>query len=375
MKRKWISIVLITVLIFCGCGKTSVGNKKTAEEIVDQMSLEEKVAQLFIICPESIVDGISVVTAAGDTTKEAIDHIPVGGFIYLENNLQSEEQTKKMLKNVRQYSVDRIGLEPFLCVDEEGGQVSRLCNTGNFDVPEIEDMAKIGQDKDFKRAREVGNIIGEYLHDFGFNVDFAPVADVFSNPENEIVKTRSFGTDPKLVSKMALETAHGIKEKGVYPVYKHFPGHGATKGDTHEGYAYTDKTLEQLEECELLPFKDGVKDKIPFMMVGHISLPQIIGDHTPASLSKIIMTDLLRNEMGYQGVIVTDAMNMGAIVQQYTSEEAAVKALQSGTDIILMPDNFNEAYEGVLKAVKEGILTEDRIDESVKRIVKLKQNL
>ena len=383
--KKILCLLLMSLLIFSGCKKENeeVQKEETkeqtmeekAEKMLGEMTLEEKAAQLFVVLPESIVDGVSCVVAAGDTTKEAINHIPVGGIIYLGENLQSEEQVKEMLSNMKKYSMDRIGLPPFLCVDEEGGIVSRLSNTGNFDVPKIENMVEIGKNQDYERAKEVGKIIGQYLSDFGFNVDFAPVADVYSNPDNEIVKERSFGTDTELVSKMALKVMEGLQEEKINAVYKHFPGHGATAGDTHEGYAYTDKTLEELRQCELIPFQKGIENHVPFIMVGHISLPQVIGDHTPASLSDKIITDLLRDEMGYDGIIVTDAMNMGAVVQQYSSEEAAVKTIQAGADIILMPENFQEAYNGVIKAVEKGELTEERIDESLMRILKVKLSM
>ena len=383
--RKILCLLLMSLLVFSGCKKENVEAPKEevkeqtldekAEEIISKMTLEEKAAQLFVVLPESIVDGVSCVVAAGDTTKEAIDHTPVGGIIYLGENLQSEEQVKEMLSNVKKYSMDRIGVPPFLCVDEEGGIVSRLSNTGNFDVPKIENMIEIGKGQDPERAKEVGKTIGKYLNEFGFNVDFAPVADVYSNPENEIVRERSFGTDTELVSSMALKVMEGLQEEKVNAVYKHFPGHGATAGDTHEGYAYTDKTLEELRQCELIPFQKGIENQVPFIMVGHISLPQVIGDHTPASLSDTIITKLLREEMGYDGIVVTDAMNMGAVVQQYSSEEAAVKTLQAGADIILMPENFKEAYEGVIKAVENGELTEERIEESLTRILKVKLSM
>ena len=383
--KRFLCLVLMSLLVLSGCQKDNKEVEKEekkeqtiegrTEEIMKEMTLEEKVCQLFIVLPESLVDGVDCVVAAGDATKEAINQSPVGGIIYLGNNLQSEEQVKEMLKNVKNYSIERIGVQPFLCVDEEGGIVSRLSNTGNFDVPKIENMVEIGNRQDFARAKEIGKIIGGYLHEFGFNVDFAPVADVYSNPENEVVKERSFGTDSDLVSKMSLEVMKGLQEEKVNAVYKHFPGHGATAGDTHEGYAYTDKTLEELKQCELIPFIKGIEEQVPFIMVGHISLPQMIGDHTPASLSKEIITDLLREEMGYEGLIVTDAMNMGAVVQQYSSGEAAVKTLQAGSDLVLMPENFEEAYKGVLDAVNKGELTEERINDSLKRILKVKLSM
>lgn len=341
-------------------------------EYLDTMELEEKVAQLFIVLPEALMKDVGCVTQAGERTKSAIDEIPVGGFIYMSSNLQSEAQVREMLMNVQKYSMNRMNLPMFLCVDEEGGSVARIGGSGKFDVPIIEDMSVIGRNWDVAEASNVGTQIGTYLSELGFNVDFAPVADVLSNPENIVVKERSFGSDSNLVAEMALAVADGLHSQKVYSTFKHFPGHGATVGDTHKGYAYTDKTLAELEECELIPFKAGIENNIPFMMVAHISLPNIIGDDTPATLSRYIISDLLRNQMGYEGIVITDAMNMGAIAQNYTSEEAAVMALSAGVDIILMPENFHEAYYGVIKAVEDGRLSIERINESVKRILYLK---
>ena len=355
-------------------------SEKTEEEILqekvteylDKMTLEEKAAQLFIVLPEALMEGVSSVTAAGTATQEAIDRIPVGGFIYMENNLQSSEQVTSMLENVQKFSRERIGLPMFLCVDEVGGAVARIAGTGKFDVPVTLSMAEIGQRQSADEAYEIGETIGGYLFNLGFNVDFAPVADIWTNPKNQVVKKRAFGSDAKVVSYMANATAEGLMSQGILPCLKHFPGHGNTTADTHAGYAYTGKTKEELYECELIPFLEGIQNDVPFIMVGHISLPNVIGDDTPASLSSVIMQELLREEMGYEGIIITDAFNMGAIANQYSSGEAAVKALQAGADILLMPKDFPSAYEEVILAMKDGRLSAERIDASLKRILKKK---
>lgn len=344
------------------------------QQIVDSMSLEEKVAQLFLVQPEAIVD-IGTATAAGDATKQAINKTPVGGFVYFSDNLQSEQQVQDMLRNVQKYSEDRIGLPAFLSVDEEGGTVARVASTGRFDVTDVGDMEKIGASGDVQQARQAGETIGSYLSELGFNLDFAPDADVLTNPDNTVVKKRSFGSDPRVVSDMSLAVAQGLAQHQVYSVYKHFPGHGATAGDTHQGYAYTDKTLDELKQSELIPFENAIQNNAAFIMAAHISAPRVTGDDTPASLSKTMITDILRGQMGYDGIVVTDAMNMGAVTEQYTSAQAAVKALQAGADLVLMPEDFQEAYQGVLDAVKDGTLTEQRINESVTRIVKVKVHM
>ncbi len=387
MKKRirFLSVLLgATLALSCiGCGTThntdstsqNIPDKTDkVQQIVDSMSLEEKVAQLFLVQPEAIVD-IGTATAAGDATKQAINKTPVGGFVYFSDNLQSEQQVQDMLRNVQKYSEDRIGLPAFLSVDEEGGTVARVASTGRFDVTDVGDMAKIGASGDVQQARQAGETIGSYLSELGFNLDFAPDADVLTNPDNTVVEKRSFGSDPRVVSDMSLAVAQGLAQHQVYSVYKHFPGHGATAGDTHQGYAYTDKTLDELKQSELIPFENAIQNNAEFIMAAHISAPRVTGDDTPASLSKTMITDILRGQMGYDGIVVTDAMNMGAVTEQYTSAQAAVKALQAGADLVLMPEDFQEAYQGVLDAVKDGTLTEQRINESVTRIVKVKVHM
>ena len=379
--------ILLSAALLLGCvgcrtnsadtGSAAQTKPTTTEEvqnIVDSMSLEDKVAQLFLVQPEAIVD-IGTATAAGDATKQAINKTPVGGFVYFSDNLQSEQQVQDMLRNVQKYSEDRIGLPAFLSVDEEGGTVARVASTGRFDVTDVGDMAKIGASGDVQQAKQAGETIGSYLSELGFNLDFAPDADVLTNPDNTVVKKRSFGSDPQVVSDMSLAVAQGLAQHQVYSVYKHFPGHGATAGDTHQGYAYTNKTLDELKQSELIPFENAIQNNAAFIMAAHISAPRVTGDDTPASLSKTMITDILRGQMGYDGIVVTDAMNMGAVTEQYTSAQAAVKALQAGADVVLMPEDFQQAYQGVLDAVKDGTLTEQRINESVTRIVTVKVHM
>ena len=388
MKKRIRSLaILLSAALLLGCvgcrtnsadtgsaAQTKPTKTEEVQNIVDSMSLEEKVAQLFLVQPEAIVD-IGTATAAGDATKQAINKTPVGGFVYFSDNLQSEQQVQDMLRNVQKYSEDRIGLPAFLSVDEEGGTVARVASTGRFDVTDVGDMAKIGASGDVQQARQAGETIGSYLSELGFNLDFAPDADVLTNPDNTVVKKRSFGSDPQVVSDMSFAVAQGLAQHQVHSVYKHFPGHGATAGDTHQGYAYTDKTLDELKQSELIPFENAIQNNAAFIMAAHISAPRVTGDDTPASLSKTMITDILRGQMGYDGIVVTDAMNMGAVTEQYTSAQAAVKALQAGADIVLMPEDFQEAYQGVLDAVKDGTLTEQRINESVTRIVKVKVHM
>lgn len=345
--------------------------QKQIQEKISSMTLEEKAAQLFIITPEALT-GLSSVTKAGETTRNAINKYPVGGLIFFEGNIQSQQQVSEMLKKQQEYSKERIGLPLFLSVDEEGGQVTRIASASGIQVETFPDIAELGASQDVNLAYQLGDTIGEYLDAMGFNLDFAPVADVLTNPDNTVVKRRSYGSSPQLVSEMVKSNLEGLQSHQVFGCIKHFPGHGATVGDTHQGYAYTDKSWEELKRSDIIPFQDSIAWGVEFVMVGHISLPQIIGDGTPASLSPYAIGHLLREELGYGGIVLTDALNMKAVTSQYTSSQAAVAAIQAGSDMILMPADFQSAYQGILDAVKSGAITQERLEESLRRILERK---
>ena len=340
-------------------------------EMLADMTLEEKAAQMFMITPEALT-GTGQVLEAGDMTREAIDKYPVGGLIYFTQNLQDPEQVRSMTGNVQKFARERTGLPMLLSVDEEGGTITRFGGNLSFDYDSSADMAGIGASGDPQQAYALGEKIGKFLGSLGFNMDNAPDADVLTNLKNTVVKDRSFGSDCDTVSEMALAELEGLEDQGVKGLLKHFPGHGATTADTHEGYAYTDATLEEMKSNELVPFADGIEAGVDIIMVGHISCPQVTGNEEPASLSEKMITGVLREEMGFDGVVITDAMNMGAIAENYSPAEASVKAVVAGADMVLMQEDFQQAYTGVLNAVKSGKITQERIDASVTRIIGLK---
>lgn len=344
-----------------------------AAELVADMTLEERVAQMFIITPEALT-GYSKVTAAGDATNAAYQEYPVGGLIYMSQNLVDTEQTKTMLSNTQTFANERIGLPVFLSVDEEGGSVARIAGNSAYGVTDVGDMSDVGAAGDSQNAYNVGVVIGTYLSELGFNVDFAPVADVLTVSDS-VIGNRSFGSDSELVASMVVAELQGLQSAGVYGVVKHFPGHGGVSGDSHSQAVSTDKTLEELLEAELIPFASAVEAGATFLMVGHIAAPNVTGDDTPASLSSVMITDVLRNQMGYDGIVITDAMNMGAITGSYSSAEAAVLAVNAGVDMILMPEDFAAAYNGILEAVNNGTIPESRINEAAVRIVKAKLSM
>lgn len=341
-----------------------------AAQIVSGMTLEEKVAQMFFITPEALT-GYGQVTVAGDATNEAYQKNPVGGLIYNSQNLVDIDQTKTMMAKMQQYADSRISLPVFLGVDEEGGSVTRIASNEAYGLTNVNNMSDIGATGDTQNAYQAGVTIGTYLSDLGFNLDFAPVADVLTVSDS-VIGNRSFGTDSELVASMALSELQGLESMGIQGVVKHFPGHGGVSGDSHSGAVSTDKSLEELFASELVPFQRAIDGGAEFLMVGHIAAPNVTGDDTPASLSKVMITDVLRTQMGYQGVVITDAMNMTAITANHAADEAAVLAVNAGADMILMPEDFGKAYNGVIDAVNNGTIEEYRINEAVVRIVKAK---
>ena len=335
------------------------------EAIISEMSLEEKVAGLFLVTPEAIT-GVDKAVQAGEGTKKALEQYPVGGLIYFTKNIQSEEQIKKMIEN----SVSYCKYPMFIAVDEEGGKVSRLAEA--LKLNNVGDMADIGSTGDTTKAYEAMKTVGTYLTSYGFNLNFAPVADVLTNEKNTSIGDRAFGSDTMTVAGMVTSAMNGLEENGVTACIKHFPGLGDAAADTHNGLAVIDKSLEELKETELVPFISAIEAGANMIMVDHMSLPQVVGDNTPATMSKEVISELLRSELGFNGVVITDAMNMEAITEYYGADEAAIKAFKAGADMVLMPEDFELAYEGVIEAVENGTISEDRIDNSLKRVFRIK---
>lgn len=306
-------------------GKTPM----TVEEALQEMTLREKVLQLFMVTPEALT-GVDEVYAAGAKTEESIREYPVGGIVYFKQNLRSPDQVKDMLTRTQKYFRDNTGIEAFLAVDEEGGQVSRISGREEFGIASFPDMSEIGASGEPQKAYEVGDKIGTYLADLGFNMDFAPVADVLTNPENTVVARRSFGTDGAVTAAFSNEVVKGLQAHGISAVLKHFPGHGGTTADSHDGYAATERTLEELMAEDFVPFLEGGRAGARFIMSGHIAAPAVTGDNTPASMSPKMITEILRGTLGYDGIIITDALNMGAVTSSYSSADAARQGIAGG---------------------------------------------
>lgn len=336
---------------------------------IAEMSLREKVGQLFNIRLEVLNDGRTVMEESGRITAN-YKLYPCGGFTIFAKNLLGPKQLTALSAYL--HGLDNY---PLLCIDEEGGLVARIGNSNYFNVQTYSSMYEIGLSGNPQNAYDAGYTIGSYLYTYGLDVDFAPVADVWTNPQNTVIGKRAFSTDPNVVATMTEQFNNGLKKRHVIGCYKHFPGHGDTGTDSHYGYAEAAKTWDEMKACELIPFQNGIDNGVEMIMAAHISCPNVTGSAEPATVSHLLLTDKLRGEMGFQGIIITDGMEMGAITSQYSSAEAAILAIQAGADIILLPADYFSTFDAVVAAVENGTIPESRIDESVARILTLKEKI
>ena len=345
------------------------GGEDPVDAAMGSLTTEQKVAQLFVVRPESLVPDVSVVVAAGDATRSAIEERPVGGICYFGSNLQDADQVRTMLSDVERYAVDACGLVPFKAVDEEGGTVSRIGGAEGFDVANVGNMRDIGDAGDASRAADAATTVAGYLLDLGFNLDLAPVCDIAD--EGSVMYLRSFGSTADAVCPMVEAQVGAFLSAGIACCAKHFPGIGAATGDSEVEPIETEATLDEMRASSLEPFRSAMGAGVPLVMVGHLSCPNVTGGDEPASLSRTMVTDVLRGELGYDGLVVTDSLEMGA-VSSYDPAEIGVLALRAGVDLLLMPSDFDACYQGVLDAVSSGDITGERLDESVRRIVAAK---
>ena len=382
MQKKFLWI--LTVILFYGLVLTSCSNDDAVtpppaevEAMLKKMTLREKVGQMFFVRVESLDPSIEWTTyddLANLKNQEItmkmrkVNHdYPVGGIILYAWNIEDETQLASIIKQVRS-----LNGSPLLCIDEEGGRVSRIANNPNFHVKKYESMAAIGVTGDPKNAYECGNTIGTYLKHYDFDIDFAPVADVNTNPDNIIIGPRAFSNDPAVAAPMVTNYLQGLKDAGITGCIKHFPGHGDTTNDTHSGYVQSLKTWDEMNQCEMVTFRAGIQWGCQLIMTAHIAVPNVTGTNIPSTLSPVVLQDKLRGELGYQNIIITDGMEMGAITMHYTSGEAAVGSIKAGVDIVLGPRDFTEAFDAVIAAVNNGTLSEERINQSVRRILTLR---
>ena len=329
------------------------------QNIIDNMDAAEKAGQLIMADFRTNADGTGM-TVLSEEAKKAIEEYHVGGVILFAENLDTKEQTQKLTADLQ--SAADYGM--LIGIDEEGGLVSRLKKSNipheTFpDAAEMEDPAYVGK------------TIGTELAELGINVDFAPVADVNTNPDNPVIGTRAFSSDPQAAASKVAEFIAAIEETGVSACAKHFPGHGDTAMDSHLGETFVEHDMERLRSVEFVPFAQAITAGTDFIMAGHIKTPNATTDGMPATLSAE-MLGILRSELGFDGIIITDAMNMGAIVDTYGSGESAVMAVQAGVDMVLMPVDLSEAVEALAEAIEDSIISEERVNAALWHVLSLK---
>lgn len=342
--------------------QTTLGQNEVIIDQLNQMSVDEKIGQMII----GGIEGISF----NQQTQSLIEDYKLGGFILYADNIKNTTQTVNLLNKIKAGNIEK-SIPLFLSVDLEGGNLVRLPK----EVLSLPSNRENGKRNDSAFSYDIGQALGKQLDAFGFNMNFAPVLDVDSNPQNPVIGSRSFGADARLVSRLGLQTMKGLQAKSIIPVIKHFPGHGDTSVDSHVNLPVVNKTRSELEALELLPFRTSIENGADAVMVAHILLPTI-DEKSPSSMSEKIITGILRNDLGFEGIIMTDDMTMAAITKQNDIGSAAVKSIKAGSDIIMVAHDYDKivaTVKSIKKAIETGELTEQRINLSVERILKLKK--
>ena len=326
--------------------------------MIEHMSLAQKIGQMIMIDYRNTLE-------MNSEFESILGKYNPGGFILFHSNVENWGQTYNLIKDIKEIGT----IKPIVSVDQEGGLVQRLDERVGIKI--YEPMLEIAKKQDIY-VYSVGKKMGHELNLIGIDMDTAPVLDIWSNPENKVIGNRAFGIDSETVKRKALLFAAGLQKSHIIPVGKHFPGHGDTTKDSHIDLPVVTKSLEELKQRELIPFAEAVKQELPALMVAHIAVPNITNDNTPASLSKVMINDLLRKDMGYKGLIMPDSLKMKALTNYYSPEEIYLAALEAGNDILLMPRDIVVAYNTIYQAVDSGKIPISRIDESVFRILSLK---
>lgn len=342
-----------------------------AAEYMENMTVEEKAGQLFVVNLE-LLD-----TRNGNfyewkrftkVMKKSIEKYHIGGVILFSRNIANRKQTKRLINRLQENS----SIPLFITVDEEGGDVARIAGNKKMGTTVFPSMEEIGKNENASYVYNMGETIGLEIKELGFNVDFAPVADVRTSELNLEIGSRSFGGEPSKVAEMVSAFVEGIQKQGISASLKHFPGQGSSCGDTHIESVNIDSSITGLRKNDFVPFEAGIKSGADFVMVSHISVSKVTETSQPASMSELIMETILRDELGFHGIIITDAMDMASITDTYTPEEAAYGAISGGADIVLMPEKLGAAYNEVLSRINDGTISMERLNASVLRILTVK---
>lgn len=368
MKKKFIILFIFIITILTGCSNNKKVSNKDFEKLsieekvnykMDNLSIDEKIAQMLIV--------YYIGDEYDENLSNIIKEVKPGGFILMSDNITTYDRTLNFVKGMQNDS----DIPMIISTDEEGGSVQRIKGIRDISVTDIPYMYYLGQTKDKKLAYKVGEIIANELRTIGVNLTYAPVMDIYSNPNNTVIGKRSFGSDPNTVYDMATSLKNGIEDNLVNTCIKHFPGHGDTETDSHFEIPIINKTLDELENSDLLPFIKSINDT-NMIMVGHIALPKITNSSIPASLSKEIVTDLLKNKYNYKGLVITDALNMRSLTDNYSDKEIYTMAINAGVDLLLMPNGSKNAIKYIKEAIDDEEIDINTINESVRKILTYK---
>jgi beta-N-acetylhexosaminidase len=368
MKKKFIILFIFIITILTGCSNNKKVSNKDFEKLsieekvnykMDNLSIDEKIAQMLIV--------YYIGDEYDENLSNIIKEVKPGGFILMSDNITTYDRTLNFVKGMQNDS----DIPMIISTDEEGGSVQRIKGIRDISVTDIPYMYYLGQTKDKNLAYKVGEIIANELRTIGVNLTYAPVMDIYSNPNNTVIGKRSFGSDPNTVYDMATSLKNGIEDNLVNTCIKHFPGHGDTETDSHFETPIINKTLDELENSDLLPFIKSINDT-NMIMVGHIALPKITNSSIPASLSKEIVTDLLKNKYNYKGLVITDALNMRSLTDNYSDKEIYTMAINAGVDLLLMPNGSKNAIKYIKEAIDDEEIDINTINESVRKILTYK---
>lgn len=368
MKKKFIILFIFIITILTGCSNNKKVSNKDFEKLsieekvnykMDNLSIDEKIAQMLIV--------YYIGDKYDENLSNIIKEVKPGGFILMSDNITTYDRTLNFVKGMQNDS----DIPMIISTDEEGGSVQRIKGIRDISVTDIPYMYYLGQTKDKNLAYKVGEIIANELRTIGVNLTYAPVMDIYSNPNNTVIGKRSFGSDPNTVYDMATSLKNGIEDNLVNTCIKHFPGHGDTETDSHFEIPIINKTLDELENSDLLPFIKSINDT-NMIMVGHIALPKITNSSIPASLSKEIVTDLLKNKYNYKGLVITDALNMRSLTDNYSDKEIYTMAINAGVDLLLMPNGSKNAIKYIKEAIDDEEIDINTINESVRKILTYK---
>ena len=364
-------ILLVTTFLLSGTASAAgvVPDRYRAKQILSSMTLEAKVGQLFIVDLERLARQKNILELTPEI-KQTLERYQVSGIILFAQNLKNKRQIIRLIKDIK--SSETIPM--FVCIDEEGGRVSRLEHTDLLKLEKLPSAEEIGKKNDSNYAYNVGETIAEQLKEFGFNVDFAPVVDINTNPENTVIGARSFGNTPEIVSKMGVEIIKGLQDNNIMSCAKHFPGHGDTSTDTHSALAYIEHDLQRLKNEEFIPFQAAIDNGVMSLMLAHIVAPKVTGDKLPATMSKTFV-NILKKDMNFDGLIITDALMMKAISDNYKSADVCIKAIEAGVDILLMPDVIEEGINAVIEKAKNDKAFLNLVNNAVNRILIVKSRL